>query len=780
MQYKIGSRGSKLALVQTKYVCERLKEAYPEHSFEIVIVKTKGDKIQNRPLHQIGGKGLFVKEIEEKILKGELHMGVHSMKDMPAQPAEGLVFTKAWKREDPRDVLILREKKCLEGLPKGAVIGTGSKRRAYQLQRIRPDLKIVNIRGNVDTRLRKMEEQQMDGIVLAAAGLKRLGMEQRITQYLESAQMISAPAQGVLALEVREDQKELTAMLDRFSDEKTDQAARAERLFMEKMGGGCHMPVGAICKDIGNGNYHMDVMFGDEHGKKIIFACVEGSHPKKMAEDAEQKIRCQMAGVVTLVGAGPGDPGLLTLKGKKAIEEADCIIYDRLAASELLNYAKADCEMIYAGKENHHHTLKQEEINQLLVEKAMKYQHVVRLKGGDIYVFGRGGEEGLYLKEHGVPFQVVPGISSCVAGPAYAGIPVTHRGLASGFHVVTAHNRRGELAKIDFEAMARSKDTCIFLMGLSKVSEIAQHLMEEGMPPETKTAVISKATMPEQKVCSSDLGHIAEEVEKVKLPSPAIIVVGDVVGLRDSLNVITKEIHTQKKCIVPKIGKGTSCLTKLLKNKNIAVREVQVGEICFKEICLNRKKLRKVHWLIFTSRNGVQGFFKNLYQAGMDARNLSGIQIAVIGEKTGNFLKKYGVFADFVPKEFHEDGFIKEFSETVQKTDVVWYAGGTAGGEKLQETLEGICDFHKLIVYENCHVKESIGHMEEDVLFTCASSVERFIKSMDEKKAEYWKKEGRAYSIGPKTTKKLQEMGVENIVQASEAVYESLVKKYFE
>ena len=169
MKYIIGSRGSRLALIQTKYVQEKLAKAYPEHSFEIEVIKTKGDKIQNKPLDKIGGKGLFVKEIEEKIISGEIHMGVHSMKDMPSTPAKGLVFTKSWKREDPRDVLILRTASNLSDLRKGAVIGTGSKRRAFQLLKQRPDLKIVNIRGNVDTRLRKMEEQELDGIILAAA-----------------------------------------------------------------------------------------------------------------------------------------------------------------------------------------------------------------------------------------------------------------------------------------------------------------------------------------------------------------------------------------------------------------------------------------------------------------------------------------------------------------------------------------------------------------------------------------------------------------------------------
>lgn len=219
MEYRIGTRGSKLALTQAEYVCGRLTEAFPEDTFEIQVIKTKGDVILDKPLHEIGDKGVFVKEIEEKLLAGEIQIAVHSMKDMPSSPAPGLMFTKAWKREDPRDVLILREKKSLQELPQGAVIGTGSKRREFQLKRLRPDLRVVGIRGNVDTRIRKMEEEKLDGILLAAAGLRRLGMEDRITQYLEPEEMISAPAQGILALEICEGEQKLLKMLNRLSDE---------------------------------------------------------------------------------------------------------------------------------------------------------------------------------------------------------------------------------------------------------------------------------------------------------------------------------------------------------------------------------------------------------------------------------------------------------------------------------------------------------------------------------------------------------------------------------
>ena len=220
MHYVIGTRGSKLAVAQAETVRTKLAETYPKDTFELRIISTKGDLMSDRPLHEIGGSGVFVREIEQQILSGEIQLGVHSMKDMPADPANGLTFAKAWKREDPRDVLILREKRSLWELPQGAVIGTGSKRRMLQLKKLRPDLIVTGIRGNVETRLLKMDQERLDGIVLAAAGMHRLGMQNRITQYLEADEMVPAPAQGILALEILEKEERLLSMLNARSEER--------------------------------------------------------------------------------------------------------------------------------------------------------------------------------------------------------------------------------------------------------------------------------------------------------------------------------------------------------------------------------------------------------------------------------------------------------------------------------------------------------------------------------------------------------------------------------
>lgn len=281
MQYFIGTRGSKLALVQTNYVIDKLKKAYPRDSFEAVIIKTTGDLEQKKALDQIGSKGIFVKEIEDGLLSGRIHMAVHSMKDMPEEPAEGLAFAKVWKREDPRDVLVLKSASSLEGLPKGAVIGTGSKRRKYQLLELRPDLQVVGIRGNIDTRLRKLYEEEgvelsdeaksvgtLDGLVLAAAGIKRLGRQGEISQYLSCREMIPAPAQGALALELSRDNLELMKKLDALSQEETNLCVGVERDFLKQIGGNCHLPVGAYC-EMDKDKLRLIAMFGNEDGSKL-------------------------------------------------------------------------------------------------------------------------------------------------------------------------------------------------------------------------------------------------------------------------------------------------------------------------------------------------------------------------------------------------------------------------------------------------------------------------------------------------------------------------------
>ena len=830
MNIRIGTRGSKLAMAQTSEVCEKLKQRFPEHTYEIVVISTKGDKVQDVALKKIGDKGIFVREIEEELLDGRIQLGVHSMKDMPSENPKGLLFTKCWKREDSRDALILREKNSLKELEKGAVIGTGSMRRSCQLKKLRPDLQIVDIRGNVDTRLRKMEEQTLDGIVLAAAGLKRLGMEQVITEYLEPEQMVPACAQGALALEIREDNEPLRTMLDSFAEEDSSLCVQAERSFLKAVGGSCHVPVGANCRRCG-GKLEMDAVFGTEDGTVLERVTVRGTDPEKMGQEAAAALLERMrngicgstdtdsigsntgvgngagsktggggvtrTGTVYLVGAGPGDAGLITVKGKKAIEQADCVIYDHLANSELLSYAKSGCEKIYAGKENNHHTMRQEEINGLLAQKARQYRNVVRLKGGDVYVFGRGGEEGVYLKEQGIPFVVVPGISSAIAGPAYAGIPVTHRGISKGFHVVTAHSQKGKPAGIDFKSMVGNDETYVFLMGFTKLQEVVNGLIQAGKNPSCPVAVISNATLPGQKTCVGTLETISRQAEQSSLAPPALIVVGDVVNLRPVLNFFEEKPLYGKRFLVTKVGEEVSGLAEGLREKGAFVSEIQTGQIRMFPKAVTAEMISRSKWIVLTSRHGAEAFFASMKAQKIDVRLLGDKKFAVIGKKTAEVLEGFGIYADLIPADFDSGALREALQQTVSPEETILY--GVPSGKRNPEILrlKERCEVLEVCLYENGesrnleqNMREALGEAGilhesrgtganhyDAAFFTCASSVKRFWKHLSESEKQlFMTGQTEAVSIGKKTTQALKEAGINKITQSRSADYESMLE----
>lgn len=276
MKIVVGSRGSNLALTQTNWVISELKKHHPNIEFEVKIIKTKGDLIQNVSLDKIGDKGLFVKEIEQQLIDKKIDIAVHSMKDMPSSLPEGLKFAGIPKREDIRDVLILKEGySSLEDLPNGAKIGSGSKRRKYQLLKHRPDLDIVPIRGNIETRMRKIEDENLCGVILAAAGLIRAGLKDKISCYLDLDKIIPAPAQGALGIEIRQEDPEVEKILDCLTDKVSEIQVSAERGFLDGINGSCHIPIGAYC-EVNGENINLTGLYGDEEGKKLITKTISG------------------------------------------------------------------------------------------------------------------------------------------------------------------------------------------------------------------------------------------------------------------------------------------------------------------------------------------------------------------------------------------------------------------------------------------------------------------------------------------------------------------------
>lgn len=499
-------------------------------------------------------------------------------------------------------------------------------------------------------------------------------------------------------------------------------------------------------------------------------------------------------GKVVLVGAGPGDTGLLTLKGEKYIKQADCLVYDRLSSPEFLSMAKAGCELIYVGKENHKHVMKQDAINELLYEKSKYHELVVRLKGGDPYVFGRGGEEALYLVDRNVEVEVVPGVSSSVAALAAAGIPITHRGIAKGFQVITAHSRKDEEADIDYSLLTDETITCVFLMGLAHVKSIAAGLMKAGRRADTPAAVISNGTLAAQRKCIGTLADIGEKIEEAKLTSPAIIVVGDVVSLNDRLDFFEKRPLFGRKITVPYIK--TNELIAKLQQLGADITPVKTGII--KPVIIPKfvDKVRSADWIVFTSKNGVRSFFYNLDLAGADIRLIANARFAVVGKATEKELAKHHINADIIPAEqtgkeladamklcmpyvygeSDEDTFDLSNGNISDKMCKVCIFSAKEASPDLEAGLKEICELEKIDAYVNEQayesIPESIGNMVSEAVFTSASNVERFFHMLPEN--AYVE---TAYSIGEKTTAALEQHNVREIVQADDSSYEALVDK---
>lgn len=376
-------------------------------------------------------------------------------------------------------------------------------------------------------------------------------------------------------------------------------------------------------------------------------------------------------GMVYLVGAGPGDYKLISVRALEYIQIADTIVYDRLADDRLLATARPDVELIYVGKASSDHTMRQEDINQLLVDKAQEGKVVVRLKGGDPFVFGRGGEEALTLVENKVAFEIVPGITSAISVPAYAGIPVTHRGIATSFAVVTGHEdpMKAE-STIKWSHLATAVDTLVFLMGVENLPHITSKLIEHGRLAETPAAVIRWGTKAEQRVLVTTVGKAAAAVAEAGIKPPAIFIVGEVVTLREQLAWFDQRLLFGKTALVTRAREQASLLTTELEALGAQCIEAPAIKLVppesYDELDQAISKLNTYNWVIFTSVNGVEYFYKQLQNKKLDSRALGNARIAAIGAQTAAKLKDYGILADIVPLEFRAEGIVEALTGRIE------------------------------------------------------------------------------------------------------------------
>ena len=499
------------------------------------------------------------------------------------------------------------------------------------------------------------------------------------------------------------------------------------------------------------------------------------------------------SGKVYLIGAGPGDPALITVKGRDLLGKADVVIYDSLAPSELLNHVKPGAELIYAGKRGGQPNIRQAQINRLLIDKAGKGLTVVRLKGGDPFVFGRGGEEALFLVEHNIPFEVVPGVTSAVAVPAYAGIPLTHREWASSVTFVTGHEESEHEGTLDWAALGRERQTVVFLMGLLRLPKIVEHLLAHGRAPSSPVAVIQSGSTPQQRTVVAPLSEIVARVEAAKLRPPAIVLIGEVISLREQLNWHETKPLYGKKVLVTRAKEQAAELIELLTDYGAEPIEFPTIEILppkdWKPLDRAIAKLADYDWLLFTSVNGVEFFMKRLFEKGGDLRKLTRAKIAAIGPKTAEALRAHGIVPDLVPKYFQAEAVLEGLAGVKMKGKRVLLPRAQEAREVLPKELKkrgarvDVVTAYRTVAptKRRDQLKKMLERKELAVItFTSSSTVKNFMALFKGRPVKKWLEGVKIACIGPITADTARELGLRVDIQPKDFTVAALAKEIAE
>jgi len=499
-------------------------------------------------------------------------------------------------------------------------------------------------------------------------------------------------------------------------------------------------------------------------------------------------------GHVYLVGAGPGDPGLINLKGKNCIEIADVLVYDYLASPALLAYAREDAELIYVGKKGGDHTLKQHEINQLLVGKAQSGQIITRLKGGDPFIFGRGGEELEVLVEAGISYEVVPGVTSAVAAPAYAGIPLTHRKFTSTLAFITGHeDPQKSTSNIDWQALATGIGTLVFFMGVKNLPNIVAQLTQHGMSADTLVGLVRWGTTTRQRTVTGTLANIVQRAEAARLRAPAIIVVGDVVGLRDSMQWFENKPLMGKRIVVTRARQQASDLVNALQAAGADCLECPTIQIepptDWQPLDHAIDNLGTYDWLVFTSVNGVHFFFKRLFKRGKDVRALHHIRTACIGPVTAERLADFGLSCDILPETYRAESVAAAFQNQDVNAKKILLPRAQEARPVLPETLTALgAEVDEITVYRTQITQENVATLLDGlasqnvdcITFTSSSTVKNFKKLIPESDFPKLLENVKIACIGPITADTTKDLGFNVDVMAETYTIPGLVEALIE
>lgn len=501
-------------------------------------------------------------------------------------------------------------------------------------------------------------------------------------------------------------------------------------------------------------------------------------------------------GKVYLVGAGPGDPKLITVRGLQCLEECEVVVYDRLASPRLLRYVKPGAERIYVGKLPDRHTMKQEEINQLLVDLALQGKIVTRLKGGDPTIFGRVGEEAELLYDNGIEFEIVPGITSAIAVPAYAGIPVTHRDMASSLSIITGHESPDKLDRsIHWDKVTNATGTLIFLMGVAKIGYISDQLMKHGKPPQTPVALIRWGTRVEQRTIVGTLETIEGIVKAANFQPPAVIVVGDVVLQREKLKWYENKPLFGLRILVTRARAQASELAEQIETLGGEPCEFPVIEtieptdpVVVANLKEQLEQAEQYEWLMFTSVNGVEYFFEWLRKFNIDIRRFFGARIAAVGPKTAEALAKRGLVVDELPVKFHAEGLLDKLAPQLKAGERVLLPRGDLAREVLPRVLKAMglvpteIDVYETVIVDEQDelalewIREKEIHM---ITFTSSSTVTNLLEVLRRKGISdpvQLLADIPIASIGPLTTKTALEAGLKVAIEPEDSTLDSMLK----
>lgn len=486
------------------------------------------------------------------------------------------------------------------------------------------------------------------------------------------------------------------------------------------------------------------------------------------------------AGTVYLIGAGPGDPSLITVKGVDCIGRADVVVYDYLASPALLSHAKRDAELIYVGKKGGDHTLPQEGINALIVEKAKAGHAVARLKGGDPFIFGRGGEEAEVLIAAGVPFEVVPGVTAAIGASAYAGIPLTHRDYTSNVAFVTGHEDPNKAeSSIDWQALAKGIGTLVFFMGVKNLPTIAGNLLSQGKAADTPVAVIRWGTTPKQRTVTGTLATIVDVVRQAGIKAPAIIIVGGVVNLRQTMQWFENRPLLGRRIVVTRARAQASALVHQLTELGaecIVCPTIQVvPPPDWTPLDNAIEKLKQYGWIVFTSVNGVDYFFKRLTQKGLDCRCLGHVNTATIGPATEERLREWGLNSDIVPASYRAESVVAAFANTPLKGVNILLPRAMEARSVLPVELTRMgASVDEVTAYETIQdvsgATDLIARLSERsidmVTFTSSSTVKNFIRLLPPDRISELMAGVNVASIGPITSQTARELGLQVTLEA--------------